>query len=62
MGRKGSCEHDCEHDHDGEDEVTIEEQVEKAIKALPTLEEKVQAIALNQYLIEKRELDKKLQN
>lgn len=33
-------------------------KVEKAIKALPTLAEKVQAIAINQYIIEKRNLDK----
>ena len=38
----------------------MEVKVQNAIKDLPSLEEKVQAIALNSYLIEKRELDKKL--
>ena len=38
----------------------MEVKVQNAIKALPSLSEKVQAIALNGYLIEKRELDKKL--
>lgn len=33
------------------------EQVEQKIKELPTLKEKVQAIAVNSYLIEKRRLD-----
>jgi hypothetical protein len=42
-------------------QVDIEEQVENKIKALPTLKEKVQAIALNTHLIEKRRLDKELQ-
>ena len=32
------------------------------IKALPSVAEKVQAIALNGYLIEKRRLDKEMQN
>ena len=41
-------------------QVDIEEQVELKIKALPSLKEKVQAIALNGYLIEKRKLDKQL--
>ena len=39
----------------------MEEKVEKKIKELPTLQEKVQAIAVNGYLIEKRKLDKELQ-
>jgi hypothetical protein len=39
-------------------QVEIEEQVEKKIKELPTLQEKVQAIAVNVHLIEKRRLDK----
>ena len=39
----------------------MEEKVEKKIKELPTLQEKVQAIAVNGYLIEKRKLDKQLQ-
>lgn len=39
----------------------IEEQVEQKIKALPTLKEKVQAIAVNGYLIEKRAIDKQLE-
>ena len=39
----------------------MEEKVEKKIKELPTLQEKVQAIAINTYLIEKRRLDKELQ-
>jgi len=39
-------------------QVDIEEQVEAKIKTLPTLKEKVQAIAINGYLIEKRRLDK----
>lgn len=38
----------------------MEVKVEKAIKALPTLEEKVQAIAVNQHIIQKRALDKEL--
>ena len=38
----------------------IEVQVQKAIKELPTLEEKVQAIAMNTYLIKKRKLDEDL--
>ena len=38
----------------------MEVKVEKAIKALPTLEEKVQAIAINQYMIQKRALDKEV--
>ena len=42
-------------------QLEIEEQVEKKIKELPTLHEKVQAIAVNSYLIEKRNLDKALQ-
>ena len=32
----------------------------KAIKELPTLQEKVQMIALNGYQIQKRELDKQM--
>lgn len=54
---------DCSHDDDDnleEDEVDIEEEVENKIKELPTLKEKVQAIAINGYLIEKRKLDKAL--
>ena len=42
-------------------QIDIEEEVENKIKALPTLSEKVQAIALNGYLIEKRKLDKQLE-
>ena len=42
-------------------QLEMEEKVEQKIKALPTLQEKVQAIALNGYLIEKRKLDKELQ-
>lgn len=38
----------------------MEVQVQEAIKNLETLEQKVQAIAINGYIIEKRELDKKL--
>lgn len=38
----------------------MEVKVEKAIKALPTLQEKVQAIAVNQHIIQKRALDKEL--
>ena len=70
MGRKNSASA-SENDSDIEDEENevwykliqeeIEEQVIKAIKGLPTLEEKVQAIALNGYLIEKRELDKQME-
>ncbi len=37
------------------------EQVEQKIKELPTLKEKVQAIAINGYLIDKRKLDKELE-
>ena len=40
----------------------IEEEVENKIKELPTLKEKVQAIAINGYLIEKRKLDKALES
>ena len=40
----------------------MEEKVEKKIKELPSLQEKVQAIAVNGYLIEKRKLDKQLQD
>lgn len=38
----------------------MEVKVEKAIKSLPTLQDKVQAIAINQYLIQKRALDKEI--
>ena len=38
----------------------MEVKVQEVIKNLSTLEEKVQAIAINGYVIEKRELDKKL--
>jgi len=44
--------------HDDED---IEHKVEQAIKALPTLQEKVQAVALNGYLQQKKQLDKELE-
>ena len=37
------------------------EQVEQKIKELPSLKEKVQAIAINGYLIDKRKLDKELE-
>lgn len=43
---KDSC---CSHD-----EEDLEHKVEHAIKALPTLQEKVQAIALNGYLQQKK--------
>lgn len=59
MGRKNSA--NISEPIEEEDELTMEQQVEQAIKKLPTLEEKVQVIALNHYLIEKRELDKKLE-
>lgn len=36
-------------------------QVEKAIKALPTLQEKVQAIAINGYMEQKKALDDSLE-
>ena len=42
-------------------QVNIEEQVIEKIKEMTSLAEKIQAIALNQYLIEKRALDKKLE-
>ena len=42
-------------------QIDIEAEVENKIKALPTLAEKVQAIALNGYLIEKRRLDRQLE-
>lgn len=35
--------------------------MEKAIKALPTLQEKVQAIAINGYMEQKKALDDKLE-
>ena len=38
----------------------MEVKVQKAIKELPTLQEKVQAIAINQFLIQKRVLDKEV--
>lgn len=61
MGRKNS-ESNSSHAEEFEDEeVTIEEQVISKIKELPTIAEKVQAIAINTYLIEKRALDKKLE-
>ena len=41
-------------------QIDIEAQVEQKIKQLPTLREKLQAIAINGYLIEKRKLDKHL--
>lgn len=40
--------------------MAVEEQVEQKIKALPTLKEKVEAIAINGYLIQKRKLDKEM--
>jgi hypothetical protein len=67
MGRKdkqpvveSSSEEDDSFNED--EEVDIEEQVIQKIKNLATVQEKVQAIALNGYLIEKRRLDKELQN
>lgn len=36
-------------------------QVEKAIKAMPTLQEKVQAIAINGYMEQKKALDDTLE-
>lgn len=42
-------------------QVTIEEQVEEKIKAIGSLSEKIQAIAINSFLIQKRALDKKLE-
>ena len=44
-----------------ETKIDVPEQVEQKIKELPTLKEKVQAIAVNGYLIEKRKLDKQLE-
>ena len=44
-----------------ETQIDVPEQVEQKIKELPTLKEKVQAIAVNGYLIEKRKLDKQLE-
>lgn len=38
-------------------QIDIVEEVENKIKALPTLKEKIQAIAVNTHLIEKRRLD-----
>lgn len=35
-------------------QVDVEEEIIKKIKALPTLKEKVQTIAINSYLIQKR--------
>lgn len=51
------CADDCPEDCCGEDEEDVKEQVEKKIKALPTLAEKVHALAINGYLLEKRKLD-----
>ena len=59
MGRKNSS-HASEESDIVESDEEMEVQVEKAIKELPTLEEKVQAIAINQYLIQKRALDKEV--
>lgn len=42
-------------------QIDVPEQVEQKIKELPTLKEKVHAIAINGYLIEKRKLDKELE-
>ena len=60
MGRKNSSHASEESDIVESDEEEMEVKVEKAIKELPTLEEKVQAIAINQYLIQKRALDKEV--
>lgn len=52
-----------EHEGDsccGEEE-DIEHKVEHAIKALPTLQDKAQAIALNGYLAQKKALDTELE-
>lgn len=49
MGRKNSS--NISEPEQEEDEISMEQKVENAIKTLPTLEEKVQAIALNKYLI-----------
>ena len=40
----------------------MEVKVQKAIKDLPSLQDKVQAIAINQYLIQKRVLDKEIES
>ena len=53
MGRKNSSNL-SELAEEEEDELSMEQKVENAIKALPTLEEKVQVIAMNKYLIQKR--------
>lgn len=49
MGRKNSS--NVSEPIEEEDELSMEQKVEEAIKKMPTLQEKVQAIALNQYLI-----------
>lgn len=67
MGRKNSTHSQASEVEDIEEEVhlhpiqlTIEEEIEKKIKELPTLKEKVQAIALNHHTIQKRQIDKDL--
>ena len=60
MGRKNSSNASESEIIESDEEEEMEVKVEKAIKALPTLQEKVQAIAINQYLIQKRALDKEV--
>lgn len=67
MGRKNSTHSQVSEVEDLEEEVhlyyiqlTIEEEIEKKIKELPTLKEKIQTIALNHYTIQKRQIDKDL--
>lgn len=67
MGRKNSTHSQASEVEDLEEEVnlysiqlTIEEEIEKKIKELPTLKEKIQTIALNHYTIQKRQIDKDL--
>lgn len=60
MGRKNSTHSQASEVEDLEEELTIEEEIEKKIKELPTLKEKIQTIALNHYTIQKRQIDKDL--
>ena len=51
MGRKNSESASSNGGDIEEEELTIEEQVIQKIKEFPTISEKVQAIAINTYLI-----------
>ena len=61
MGKlEAEVEHeDCESCESDVEDIAV--QVERAIKALPTLQEKVQAVAINGYLEQKKKLDEELE-